>query len=143
MYIVGAVEIFMLYIVPEAKIFEDTFHCFRLLGTIWLFLLGLLVLAGVRVVSKFSLPTVFLVVACIFLVIIGSFVRFNGSDSLKFCAVGDRLPNLMKWRDMNRDRGLLPCSVAGLSEIFCTNHTLLPRDPNSPSPSRATTPSGS
>lgn len=63
MYIIGAVEIFLIYIMPQAKIFEDMvkmskkiiffiilqYHNFRLFGSLLLILVGLIVLAGVKV----------------------------------------------------------------------------------------------
>lgn len=72
MYVIGAVEIFTVifklspqlnkrssflfqeYIVPQAKIFgaDDKFNNFRVLGTLFLIAIGLVVVAGVRVVNK-------------------------------------------------------------------------------------------
>lgn len=79
----GAAEIFLLYLVPTSKIFDDIFMCFRLYGTIVLILLSCIVIAGVRVVNKFALPTVIIVNLCILLSFIGVFVNIMGSDSLQ------------------------------------------------------------
>ncbi|VDK60839.1 unnamed protein product [Gongylonema pulchrum] len=54
MYITGAVEILILYLVPAAKIFDNVYNCFRILGTGLLFILGLIVLAGVRVCFRYK-----------------------------------------------------------------------------------------
>jgi len=47
--IAGAVEIFLVYIFPQGKIFDSIYDNFRLFGSILLVLLGLIVLAGVKV----------------------------------------------------------------------------------------------
>ncbi len=75
--------LFQLYLVPQAKIFEDEFHCYRLFGTVFLLCLGLIVMAGVKVVTKFALPAVVIVVLCILFTFIGVFVNYDGKDSLK------------------------------------------------------------
>lgn len=41
-----------LYIVPQAKIFDDLFNNYRVFGTVFLVVIGLVVIAGVRVVNK-------------------------------------------------------------------------------------------
>ncbi|VDO44461.1 unnamed protein product [Brugia timori] len=83
MYITGAIEILILYLVPAAKIFDDIYNCFRVLGTGLLLVLGLIVLAGVKVVNKFALPAVLVVLTCIVCTFIGAFLKFHGSDNLK------------------------------------------------------------
>lgn len=107
--------------------------CFRLYGTILLLMLGGIVLMGVRVVNKFALPTIAIVFCCIGLTFIGAFVKFNGSDRLKFvyplptslsqhtfrfCMVGDRIPNLKAWTDFGHN--YLNCTAADLEQLFCT-----------------------
>ncbi|KAJ1352887.1 hypothetical protein KIN20_009382 [Parelaphostrongylus tenuis] len=82
MYLTGAVEIFLLYIMPEGKMFDNIYNNFRLYGSGLLFFVGMIVLAGVKVVNKFALPLVFVVLCCIFSSFLGAFVKFNGSDSL-------------------------------------------------------------
>jgi hypothetical protein len=72
-----------MYLVPQAKIFDNIFMCFRLWGTCLLLILGLIVMAGVRVVNKFALPTIGLVFACIGCTFIGGVYNFYGSDRLK------------------------------------------------------------
>ena len=83
MYITGAVEIFLVYIYPQAQTFESIYNNFRFFGTILLLIIGLIVLAGVKVVNKFALPVVAVVVTCIFLTFVGIFAKANGSDNLK------------------------------------------------------------
>ncbi|CAJ0579474.1 unnamed protein product, partial [Mesorhabditis spiculigera] len=120
MYIIGAVEILLLYIVPQAKLFDDVFHCFRFFGTILLIGVGTIVLAGVKVVNKFALPLICLVVACIAMAFVGVGVKVNGSDSMTFCMVGDRPVNLGEWKEAH---GFVPnCTAEGLEPLFCTKN---------------------
>ncbi|KHJ46094.1 hypothetical protein D918_03758 [Trichuris suis] len=83
MYILGSAEIFLLYAVPQAKIFDDIYHCYRLFASLLLVIVSCIVVSGVSVVNKFALPTIALVNSCILLTFIGFFVNINGSDSLK------------------------------------------------------------
>ncbi|GMT23547.1 hypothetical protein PFISCL1PPCAC_14844, partial [Pristionchus fissidentatus] len=122
MYIIGAVEIFLLYIYPSGKIFDDIFHNFRLFGTAILLILGLIVLAGVRIVNKFALPVVIAVLICISSVFIGVFVRINGSDHLKFCMVGDRPVDLVGYMEKNLVSTPPPCTLEGLKPLFCNSN---------------------
>ncbi|KAK0394761.1 hypothetical protein QR680_000921 [Steinernema hermaphroditum] len=121
MYITGAVEIFLLYLYPQGRIFEDMYHNFRVYGTVLLILLGCIVLAGVRVVNKFALPAVLVVVACIFCTFIGTFLKFNGSDNISYCMVGDRPVDLVSF---TQDFGQTPnCTAAGLRPLFCPDNS--------------------
>ncbi|MFH4981399.1 hypothetical protein AB6A40_008108 [Gnathostoma spinigerum] len=125
MYLTGAVEIFLLYLVPSAKLFRNIYHCYRLFGTVLLIIVGLIVLAGVKVVNKFALPVVFVVLSCILCTFIGVFLRFNGSDNLRFCMVGDRPVDLVGFKERN---GYVPnCTAEGLDKMFCKseNDTLI------------------
>ncbi|VDM95879.1 unnamed protein product [Thelazia callipaeda] len=117
MYITGAVEILILYIVPKAKIFNNIYNCFRVLGTVLLLVLGLIVLAGVKVVNKFALPAVLVVLACIFCTFFGAFIKYHGSNDLKFCMLGDRPVDLVSFAEKYK---VVPnCTVAGLKPLFC------------------------
>lgn len=58
-------------------------NCFRLYGTGFLLLLALIVLAGMRVVNKFALPGVIVVLLCIALTFVGIFVNAGGSKKLQ------------------------------------------------------------
>ncbi|KAE9550063.1 hypothetical protein FO519_006727 [Halicephalobus sp. NKZ332] len=117
MYITGAVEIFLVYIYPQAQVFESIYHNFRLFGTMLLLIVGLIVLAGVNVVNKFALPVVAVVVTCIFLTFVGIFAKAGGSDNLKFCMVGDRPVNLVA---ITESYGYTPnCTAESLQKAFC------------------------
>ncbi|KRZ06484.1 Solute carrier family 12 member 6, partial [Trichinella zimbabwensis] len=130
MYLLGSAEIFLLYTVPQAKIFDDIYNCYRLIGTLLLAIVSCIVLAGVGVVNRFALPTIALVNGCILLTFIGFFVNINGSDSLnhsheqcsRFCMVGDRIPNLQHWID-NNPGNYLSCNATDLKHLFCANVT--------------------
>ncbi|KRZ76606.1 Solute carrier family 12 member 6 [Trichinella papuae] len=130
MYLLGSAEIFLLYTVPQAKIFDDIYNCYRLIGTLLLAIVSCIVLAGVGVVNRFALPTIALVNGCILLTFIGFFVNINGSDSLnhsheqcsRFCMVGDRIPNLQHWID-NNPGNYLSCNATDLRHLFCANVT--------------------
>uniref|UniRef100_A0A0M3J139 AA_permease domain-containing protein n=1 Tax=Anisakis simplex TaxID=6269 RepID=A0A0M3J139_ANISI len=134
MYITGAVEILILYLFPAAKIFDNIYHCFRVHGTCLLIILGLIVLAGVKVVNKFALPAVFVVLTCILCTFIGVFVKLNGSDSLKYvqfryCMVGDRPVDLVSF---NEKFHYVPnCTAEALEPLFCTvlNETSMQCEP--------------
>ncbi|KAE9421443.1 hypothetical protein Angca_002249, partial [Angiostrongylus cantonensis] len=120
MYLTGAVEIFLLYILPEGKMFESIYNNFRLYGSGLLFLVGMIVLAGVKVVNKFALPLVFVVLCCIFSSFLGAFVRFNGSDSLMFCMMGDRPVDVTTYYETKRVRP--NCTADGLQPLFCSDN---------------------
>ncbi|KAF6730632.1 Solute carrier family 12 member 6 [Oryzias melastigma] len=74
MYILGAIEIFLLYIVPDAAIFHGDggamLNNMRVYGSICLLLMSLLVFVGVKYVNK--LASVFL--ACVIISIISIYV---------------------------------------------------------------------
>ncbi|CAK5085508.1 unnamed protein product [Meloidogyne enterolobii] len=119
MYIIGAVEIFLIYIMPQAKVFDDMYHNFRLFGSILLILVGLIVLAGI--VNKFALPAVLVVIACIVCTFVGIFLKFGGTDSLKFCMVGNRPVDLSGFHAIH---GYIPnCTDEGLRNVFCMKPT--------------------
>uniref|UniRef100_A0A914N815 Amino acid permease/ SLC12A domain-containing protein n=1 Tax=Meloidogyne incognita TaxID=6306 RepID=A0A914N815_MELIC len=121
MYIIGAVEIFLIYIMPQAKVFDDMYHNFRLFGSILLILVGLIVLAGVKIVNKFALPAVLVVIACIVCTFVGIFLKFGGTDSLKFCMVGNRPVDLSGFHAVH---GYIPnCTDEGLRNVFCMKPT--------------------
>uniref|UniRef100_A0A915MZQ2 Amino acid permease/ SLC12A domain-containing protein n=1 Tax=Meloidogyne javanica TaxID=6303 RepID=A0A915MZQ2_MELJA len=128
MYIIGAVEIFLIYIMPQAKVFDDMYHNFRLFGSILLILVGLIVLAGVKIVNKFALPAVLVVIACIVCTFVGIFLKFGGTDSLKFCMVGNRPVDLSGFHAVHgyipncTDEGLRNSAIPGLSSgVFYEN----------------------
>ncbi|XP_023230852.1 solute carrier family 12 member 6-like [Centruroides sculpturatus] len=98
MYIVGAVEIFLIYLAPSLSLYGDfkedqeiMYHNFRTYGTILLVIIGIMVFIGVAFVSKLAPVALFCVIVSIICVYIGVFVNTYGRDNLKFCVLGDRI----------------------------------------------------
>ncbi|CAD5228337.1 unnamed protein product [Bursaphelenchus xylophilus] len=145
MYITGGVEILLVYLFPQLKLFEDMPNNFRVFGSIFLLSIGLVVLAGVKVVNKCALPALFMVLGCILCTFIGEFVKFNGTDSLKYCMIGDRPVNLVAFAE--KFHYTPACSIDGLKPAFCSNNTncdpyfmkVLQSHPQSIGPQRAIT----
>uniref|UniRef100_A0A0K0CYR5 Neur_chan_memb domain-containing protein n=1 Tax=Angiostrongylus cantonensis TaxID=6313 RepID=A0A0K0CYR5_ANGCA len=73
-----------------------------------------------QVVNKFALPLVFVVLCCIFSSFLGAFVRFNGSDSLMFCMMGDRPVDVTTYYETKRVRP--NCTADGLQPLFCSDN---------------------
>uniref|UniRef100_A0A8C4WUW7 Solute carrier family 12 member 4 n=1 Tax=Eptatretus burgeri TaxID=7764 RepID=A0A8C4WUW7_EPTBU len=91
MYILGAVEILLSYVVPDAAIFDDMLHNMRLYGTAFLLVMALVVFVGVKYVNKFAM--VFL--ACVILSIISIYVGVIKSafspPEFPVCLLGNRV----------------------------------------------------
>lgn len=94
LYIVGAVEIFLNYMVPAAVIPLPesglTFNNYRIYGTVLFIIMFIWVLIGVRFVSKVSVLALFCVIVSIICIYIGIFVAHPGRGP-HICYVGDRL----------------------------------------------------
>ncbi|XP_071959287.1 solute carrier family 12 member 4-like isoform X2 [Antedon mediterranea] len=99
MYILGAIEILLVYIAPVIAIFDDgvgsgttsnspdMLNNMRVYGTIILFVLSLLVFVGVKYVNKCALLFLFCVVISIFCIYIGVFIP----NDLQFCCLDDNI----------------------------------------------------
>ncbi|KAK7863464.1 hypothetical protein R5R35_010501 [Gryllus longicercus] len=131
MYIVGAVEIVLTYMCPEASIFGDftkdaniMYNNFRVYGTCLLAVMGTIVFIGVKFVNKFATVALACVLLSILAVYVGIFVNFNGNDLLYMCVLGKRLLKDIHIDDCKKD------PYSPLFNIFCSNST----DPNDPSP---------
>lgn len=81
MYILGAIEILVVYIVPEISLFENMTHNFRVYGTAVLIILSLLVFVGVKYVNKCAL----LFLACVLISIGCIYIGFFVPQSLDYC----------------------------------------------------------
>ena len=87
MYIIGAVEILMTYIVgPPMSLFgEDIsdpaikFNNFRVYGTFFVIAMGTIVFFGVKFVNKFAAVALACVLLTIFSIYVGIFVNINGN----------------------------------------------------------------
>ncbi|CAG0880541.1 unnamed protein product [Darwinula stevensoni] len=100
MYIIGAVEILLLYMAPGMSVggdvqvdLEARFNNFRLYGSCLLFLLCCIIFVGVKMVNKFASVALACVLLSILAVYTGIFVNVNGNDSLMMCLLGNRLLN--------------------------------------------------
>ncbi|XP_025076500.1 solute carrier family 12 member 4-like isoform X4 [Pomacea canaliculata] len=89
MYIIGAVEILVVYMAPGINLFGDT-NSFRLYGTIVLLILAIIVFIGVAFVSKFAAVSLACVTISILCIYIGIFIA-NEDSSVEVCLLGDRL----------------------------------------------------
>ncbi|XP_071814976.1 solute carrier family 12 member 6-like isoform X2 [Apostichopus japonicus] len=81
MYILGAIEILVVYIVPSISLFEDMTNNFRVYGTAVLLILSLLVFVGVKYVNKCAL----LFLACVLISIGCIYVGFFIPTNLPYC----------------------------------------------------------
>ena len=88
MYIIGAVEILMQYIVgPPMSLFGPNigepsvkFNNFRVYGTFFVIAMGTIVFFGVKLVNKFAAVALACVLLTILSIYIGIFVNFNGNN---------------------------------------------------------------
>lgn len=99
MYLVGAVEIFLKYICPQASLFGDItsdaslFNNTRVYGTILLFIVMCCVFLGIRFVSRFAALGLFAVLTSVLCTYLGIFI-INADRSPYVCALGGRLLSL-------------------------------------------------
>ncbi|XP_077542977.1 solute carrier family 12 member kcc isoform X3 [Haemaphysalis longicornis] len=124
MYITGAVEIFLNYLVPEMSLYGDfredqevMYHNFRTYGSILLVLMTFVVFIGVAFVSKLAPIALFCVLVSITSVYVGAFVNYAGKPGVQFCRLGDRV---LSGGDYNctKDRNV----SNSLWHIFCKMH---------------------
>ncbi|OQV22700.1 Solute carrier family 12 member 6 [Hypsibius exemplaris] len=117
MYVIGAVEICVTYMIPQMMIVEKT-NCYRLYGTLVILVLGAIVLVGMRLVNKFAIFFLVCVLVSVAAVLAGVLANIAGNQDLKLCILGNRL--------LGKPYGS-PC-VKNVSspiwEVFCTNSTL-------------------
>jgi len=103
MYIIGAVEIALKYLVgaqmslfgPDINDDFVMYNNYRVYGTGMLFIMGLIVFLGVKIVNKFASVALFCVLASIICIFVGVFVNFNGNDKSNICTVGHRLVEMV------------------------------------------------
>ena len=113
MYITGAVEILLNYIAPGMALYGDfhqssiLYHNIRTYGTIFLIIIGTLVMVGVKFVSKFAPVALVCVLASIASIYFGIFINFNGIQDYKICILGDRILSQTN------------CTRQALNPVFC------------------------
>ncbi|XP_028987423.1 solute carrier family 12 member 7-like isoform X2 [Betta splendens] len=95
MYILGTIEILLIYIIPTAKVFNESenepmFNNMRVYGTCCLFLMALVVFVGVKYVNKLAL--VFL--ACVILSLLATYAgvikTLIAPPDFSVCLLGNR-----------------------------------------------------
>ncbi|XP_018569114.1 solute carrier family 12 member 4 isoform X2 [Anoplophora glabripennis] len=119
MYIVGAVEIVLMYMTSSLTLFGDIadeevkYNNFRVYGTGLLLVMGTIVFVGVKFVNKFATVALACVIFSILAVYIGIFVNINGNDKLHMCLLGNRVLKMDNISNCNKD----PSGV--LHKMFC------------------------
>ncbi|XP_041455426.1 solute carrier family 12 member 4-like isoform X3 [Lytechinus variegatus] len=107
MYILGAIEILLIYIAPQMSLFGDIssegggaspalLNNMRVYGTIILIILSLLVFVGVKYVNKCAL----LFLGCVIVTIICIYIGFFTPHHLKYCALNS---NIAMQRDISME----------------------------------------
>ncbi|XP_076449230.1 solute carrier family 12 member 4-like [Babylonia areolata] len=113
MYIIGAVEILVVYMAPQLDKFGDVTNSFRLYGTVVLILLAIIVFIGVAFVSRFATVSLACVILSILCIYIGIFVA-NPDDSVEVCLLGDRLLTL----ESVTENGTMMCTKNRTGPIY-------------------------
>ncbi|XP_054882540.1 solute carrier family 12 member 6-like [Poeciliopsis prolifica] len=94
MYILGAIEILLMYIVPEAEIFKGggaaMLNNMRVYGSICLLLMSLLVFVGVKYVNKLASIFLACVIVSIVSIYIGAFESAFNERNFDVCMLGNR-----------------------------------------------------
>uniref|UniRef100_A0A3P9NVX0 Solute carrier family 12 member 6 n=1 Tax=Poecilia reticulata TaxID=8081 RepID=A0A3P9NVX0_POERE len=94
MYILGAIEILLMYIVPQAEIFKGggaaVLNNMRVYGSICLLLMSLLVFVGVKYVNKLASIFLACVIVSIVSIYIGAFVSAFHEHKFTVCMLGNR-----------------------------------------------------
>uniref|UniRef100_A0A3B5AFE5 Solute carrier family 12 member 6 n=1 Tax=Stegastes partitus TaxID=144197 RepID=A0A3B5AFE5_9TELE len=97
MYILGAIEILLMYIAPKAAIFEGEgaamLNNMRVYGTICLLLMSLLVFVGVKYVNKLASIFLACVIVSIVSIYIGALVSAFKEPHFPVCMLGNRTIN--------------------------------------------------
>ncbi|XP_067651390.1 solute carrier family 12 member 6-like [Haliotis asinina] len=123
MYFIGSIEILLTYLAPEIAIFTggteaDMYNNFRVYGTILLLIIALVVLVGVRFVTKVSSLTLAFVIVSVICIYIGIFVS-NADNSIRVCMLGDHILPYSKVV-MNGTMMCIKNETGPLFNMFCT-----------------------
>ncbi|XP_040264918.1 solute carrier family 12 member 4 [Bufo bufo] len=129
MYILGAIEILLVYIVPSAAIFhssnshEDSssnLNNMRVYGTIFLTLMAVVVFVGVKYVNKFASLFLACVLLSILSIYVGSIKSIFEPPLFPICMLGNRTLARDQFdlcaKTINVDNVTVPSK---LSELFC------------------------
>uniref|UniRef100_A0A3P9D2B6 Solute carrier family 12 member 6 n=1 Tax=Maylandia zebra TaxID=106582 RepID=A0A3P9D2B6_9CICH len=97
MYILGAVEILLMYIAPRAAIFEGEgaamLNNMRIYGSIFLLFMALLVFVGVKYVNKLASVFLACVIISILSIYVGALVSAFSVPDFPVCMLGNRTIN--------------------------------------------------
>ncbi|KAK7910457.1 hypothetical protein WMY93_015141 [Mugilogobius chulae] len=110
MYILGAIEILLMYMAPEAAIFSAKgpdgegaamLNNMRIYGSICLLLMSLLVFVGVKYVNKLASLFLACVIISILSIYVGALVSAFHPPHFKVCMLGNRTLNAHDFADRN------------------------------------------
>ncbi|XP_033125361.1 solute carrier family 12 member 4-like isoform X1 [Anneissia japonica] len=127
MYILGAIEILLIYIAPPIAIFDedgsgttsnspDMLNNMRVYGTVILLILSLLVFVGVKYVNKCALLFLFCVIVSICCIYIGVFVP----NDLQFCCLDGNISLTTEYRSVEECTFYVQGNTSHLSDLGMT-----------------------
>ncbi|XP_073461277.1 solute carrier family 12 member 4 [Aquarana catesbeiana] len=129
MYILGAIEILLVYIAPSAAIFHslnehgessDKMNNMRVYGTIFLILMALVVFVGVKYVNKFASLFLACVILSILSIYVGSIKSVFDPPWFPICVLGNRTLSRDRFDICAKTTIIDNVTVATkLSELFC------------------------
>ncbi|XP_038158039.1 solute carrier family 12 member 6-like isoform X1 [Cyprinodon tularosa] len=127
MYILGAIEIFLMYIVPQAAIFKGEgaamLNNMRVYGSICLLLMSLLVFVGVKYVNKLASIFLACVIVSIVSIYVGALVSAFSKPSFPVCMLGNRTINSHFIND--GECGKINVEIKYTTESYDSNFTVL------------------
>lgn len=95
LYLLGSIELFLVYMVPQWAIFGDIHHDpwnnYRIYGTCLLFLLTVVVALGVKIVQLFAPISLLCVIISILSIVVGAFMSHPNYRDTKVCLLGEKL----------------------------------------------------
>uniref|UniRef100_A0A3P8QZ63 Solute carrier family 12 member 6 n=1 Tax=Astatotilapia calliptera TaxID=8154 RepID=A0A3P8QZ63_ASTCA len=125
MYILGAVEILLMYIAPRAAIFEGEgaamLNNMRIYGSIFLLFMALLVFVGVKYVNKLASVFLACVIISILSIYVGALVSAFSVPDFPVCMLGNRTINAHDVVDNHCSKTVL---TTHLWKLFCHNAQL-------------------
>uniref|UniRef100_H3CLG6 Solute carrier family 12 member 7a n=1 Tax=Tetraodon nigroviridis TaxID=99883 RepID=H3CLG6_TETNG len=121
MYILGTIEILLIYIVPTASLFnEGEANNMRVYGTCCLLLMALVVFVGVRYVNKLALVFLACVVLSIMATYAGVIKTLIRPPEIKVCLVGNRTVRNDNFETCAKTQVVKNVSVTtDLWDVFC------------------------
>uniref|UniRef100_A0A3P8R0X3 Solute carrier family 12 member 6 n=1 Tax=Astatotilapia calliptera TaxID=8154 RepID=A0A3P8R0X3_ASTCA len=128
MYILGAVEILLMYIAPRAAIFEGEgaamLNNMRIYGSIFLLFMALLVFVGVKYVNKLASVFLACVIISILSIYVGALVSAFSVPDFPVCMLGNRTINAHDVVDNHCSKTVMVEKTTHLWKLFCHNAQL-------------------